>query len=165
MNIFTYIYLYMVPPPNKNNKYMYIYIYTFSHFGKIATLPERLVLVSFWYCALTGCSRYPYSSMMRYPLLAALPPPVLVSYWRTIQIWSHYPLLAALPPPVLVSYWRTIQIWCTILSWLPCLILSCVRFLFNPYCNMIQYPVLAALPPAVLVSYQVLIQIRCNILA
>ena len=105
------------------------------------TISERLVLVSFWYCALTGCSRYPYSSMMRYPLLAALRPPVLVSYWRPIQIW------------------------CTILSWLPCLILSCIRFILNPYSNMMLYPLLAALPPAVLVYYQVLIKIWCNILS
>ena len=45
---------------------------------------------------------------------------------------------------------------CTILSWLPCLILSCVCFLLHPYCNMMQCLLQAALPPPVLVSDKIL---------
>ena len=99
----------------------------------------------------------------------------------------QYPILAVLPPPVVVSYWLPIQIWCNILSWLPCLLpssflieflfkynaisshgclaSSCGRFLLNSYSNMMQYPLLAALPPPVAVSHWIPIQIWCNILS
>ena len=59
----------------------------------------------------------------------------LLTYYSNMM---RCPLLAALRPPALVPYWSPIRIWCTVLSWLPCLILSCVRFLSNPYWNMIQ---------------------------
>ena len=40
-------------------------------------------------CLASSCARSllnPYTNMMRYPLLAALPPPVLVSYYILTQI-------------------------------------------------------------------------------
>ena len=66
----------------------------------------------------------------------------------------QYPLLAAVPPPELVSYWSPIQICYTVLSWVPCLVLSCVRFLLNPCWNMMQCLLLAALPSSVLFPYR-----------
>ena len=86
------------------------------------------------------------------------------------DVINWYPLLAALPPPVLVSYWSHIQIWCAILSWLPkthpllcsllierilkydaissprCRASSCARFVLKSYSNMILCHLLAALP-------------------
>jgi hypothetical protein len=73
----------------------------------------------------------------------------------------QYPLVAALPPPVVVSYWISMQIGCNIFSWppylppRPCLITS--------YSNMMQYPDVAALPPPVVVTYWIPIQIWRNI--
>ena len=97
------------------------------------------------------------------------------------------PLLAALSPPVVVSYSILNQIWYKILSWLPCLLLwssliqflfksdaksssgclasSCGRFLFNSYSKMMQNPLLAALSPPVVVSYSLLNQIWYKILS
>ena len=107
---------------------------------------------------------------------------LLNSYSKMMQ----YPILAVLPPPVVVSYWLPIQIWCNILSWLPCLLWSflieflfkyyaisspgCLAsslggFVFNSFSNMMQYPPLVALHPPVVVSYWILIQIWCNILS
>jgi hypothetical protein len=40
-------------------------------------------------CLASPCGRFllnSYSNMMQYPLMAALPPPVVVSYWSPIQI-------------------------------------------------------------------------------
>ena len=41
-------------------------------------------------CLASSCGRFfllnSYSNMMQYPLMAALPPPVVVSYWSHIQI-------------------------------------------------------------------------------
>ena len=80
----------------------------------------------------------------------------------------HYPVLAALPRAVVVSYWILIQILSNILSWLSCLLrwsfliefpfkydavssVGCltssrIRLLLSPWSNIMQYPLLAALP-------------------
>jgi hypothetical protein len=84
---------------------------------------------------------------------------------RASQNMIQYPLLDALPPPVVVPYWIPIQIWCNVLSWLPCLLLCSflIEFLFkydaisspgclaslggfvlNFYSNMMQHPLLVA---------------------
>ena len=89
-------------------------------------------ILSWLSCFILSCAGFlfnPYSNMMRYPILAALRRPVLVSDWGLIQIW------------------------CIILSRLPCLILYCIRFLLNPYWNMMQHTILAALPPLVLIAF------------
>ena len=85
----------------------------------------------------------------------------LTAYWNMMR----YPLLAALPPPVLVSYWRTIQIWCTILFSLPCLLLF--SFLIE---ELFKYGALSSLGcPAssspVFASYSIPIVIWFNILS
>jgi hypothetical protein len=77
--------------------------------------------------------------------------------------FKKYPLLAALPPPVVDSYWIPVQIYWNILSWLPCLVLW--LFLLSSRSNMMEYPLLAALPPPVVVSNWILIQIGWNILS
>ena len=76
------------------------------------------------------------------PLLAALPPPVVVSYWLLIQKWSKSSpgcLASSGDRFLLTSYSKVIKI----LSWLPCFLLwsFCIDFLFKAY----QHPLLAAL--------------------
>ena len=89
-------------------------------------------------------------------------------------------LLAALPPPVVVSYSILIHIWWKMLFWLPCLLLwwfliqflfrfdakcssgclasPCGGSLFNSYSKLIQTAPLAAFPLPVVVSHSILIQ-------
>ena len=71
-------------------------------------------------------------------------------------------LLAALPPPVAVSYSILIQNLCKMLIWLPCLLLW--WFLVQFLLKLLQNAHLAALPPLVVVSYSSRIQNLCKML-
>ena len=113
--------------------------------------------------------------MMRYLIITALCPPVLVPYCSNMM---HYPLLTALPHPLLCSllveslleydamsslsclasscarfYSILIQIFCDVLSSLPCLLLCSFRFLLKSDSNMMHYPLLVALPHPLLCSF------------
>ena len=125
---------------------------------------------------------------MQYPLLAALPPPLVVSYLIPFLIWCNIlPLLPCIPlwsflieflfkydaiscPGCLtyrLPWWFRIEFLFKYdaISSPCCLASSCGRFLLNPYSNMMRYPLLAALPPPVVVFYWIPIQIWCNILS
>ena len=96
--------------------------------------------------------------MMQYPLSTALPPSVRVSLLNPYSNRVRHPLLAALPPPVLVYYWRPIQIWCTVLYWLPCLILSCILLIDS----LLEYDTISSLS---CLAFPLCIQILCDILS
>ena len=85
---------------------------------------------------------FPFSKLMLNALLA------INSYSKMMQN-TH---LAALAPPVVVSYSILIQNWWKMPIWLPCLLL----WLF-PYSKLMQNALLAALPTPVVVSYSILI--------
>ena len=113
----------------------------------------------------------PYLNMMRYLVLAALPPPVIVSLWIPIQIWCN--ILSWLPswlPSLLVCSFLFKSLFkYNAISSPGCLASACVRFSLNFYSNMTQHPLsaalLAALPRRVFVPYQIMIQIWCDILS
>ena len=87
-------------------------------------------------CLASSCGRFlfnSYSNLMKNAPLAALPPPVVISYSLLIQICSKNAPLVSLPPPVFISYSLLIQICSKMILWLPCLLLWSfpIQFLFK----------------------------------
>ena len=82
------------------------------------------------------CLLNPCSNMMQHPLLAVLPPPVIVSYWIPIQIWCS--ILCWLPCLPLHSFIILSLFKYDAISSLGCLVSSWVNFLLNFYANMKQ---------------------------
>ena len=99
-----------------------------------------------------------HSDIMRYPLPAVLPPPVLVSFSNPHSNMMRYHLLAALHYPLLFSLLVKSRLEYDAIYSLSCLASSCARFWLNPWSNMMRCPLLAALPHPLLCSF--LIEVR-----